>query len=276
MKLKFTKMHGLGNDFMVIDGINQSINLTSELVKLWSDRHFGIGFDQLLLVHPPSSPDVMFDYRIYNADGDEVEQCGNGARCFARFVREKGLTTETVITVQTLKDRLTLEVIDDAKVRVNMGTPDFTAENIPCTATPFQDHFSIGLDGKRIEFDAVSMGNPHMVLQVDDIDNAKVELLGPVLESHPAFPDRANVGFMQINDRKNFSLRVYERGVGETLACGSGACAAMAVGVNRGWLGQSASAHLLGGTLDLSWKGDQHPVMMTGGTASVFEGEISI
>lgn len=274
MKLKFTKMHGLGNDFMVIDAINQSFNVDPELVKAWADRRNGIGFDQMLIVESPQTKEAAFRYRILNADGGEVSQCGNGARCFARFVRENELTDADVIAVETNAGLLELQVIDDSRVRVNMGVPQFDPELIPLAAENEQEQYIINLEGEDIRFSALSIGNPHMVIQVDNVDTAPVERLGPVLESHELFPERVNVGFMQIIDRRHFRLRVFERGVGETLACGSGACAAMVAAVKSGDLDNQAGASLRGGDLNLQWQGDGKPVMMTGDTALVFEGEI--
>lgn len=275
-KLKFSKMHGLGNDFMVIDGINQSVSLTPQQVSGWADRHFGIGFDQLLLVENSDSEQALFKYRIFNADGGEVEQCGNGARCFARFVREKGLTHETLIPVETGAGLLELRVIDEQKVQVNMGIPEFDPAVIPLTTHQRQPLYFLEINGNRVEFSALSIGNPHAVIQVDDVKSAPVNTLGPILESHGFFPERVNVGFMHILDKYNFNLRVYERGAGETLACGSGACAAMIAGVQAGLLHNNASAHLNGGELQLDWQGEGKPVMMTGSTSMVYEGEINL
>ena len=274
--LKFSKMHGLGNDFMVIDGIQQSVTLSPQQIARWADRHFGIGFDQLLLVEKPQSAHALFKYRIFNADGSEVAQCGNGARCFARFVREKGLTTESIIPVETRSGLLQLKMIDDEMVEVNMGVPDFTPAHIPLLAEQRQKHYHIMLGGHNIRFSALSIGNPHAVIVVDNVDTAHVHKIGPALESHPLFPQRVNVGFMQIVDRHQFRLRVYERGAGETQACGSGACAAMAAGNMLGLLDNRATAHLLGGDLQLSWQAEGKPVMMTGSTAHVYEGEIKL
>ncbi len=274
MPIKFTKMHGLGNDFMVIDGINQSVSLTPQQIARWADRHTGVGFDQLLLVERPDSDAMQFKYRIFNADGGEVAQCGNGARCFARFVRAKGLTDARVIAVQTQKGVLTLNMIDDTRVEVNMGVPDFEPAHIPLATTQRQDRYHLDVDGYSVDFSALSIGNPHAVLVVDDIENCDVARLGAALEPHPFFPERVNVGFMQIIDRQNFRLRVYERGAGETRACGSGACAAMAAGVQLDLLDHHATGQLRGGALELGWQGEGKPVMMTGDTAEVFEGEI--
>lgn len=274
MKLKFAKMHGLGNDFAVIDAVNQSFEPRPELVQRWADRFDGIGFDQMLIVEPPVSDIAAFRYRIYNADGSEVDQCGNGARCFARFVREQGLTDLDTIPVETNTGLLTLEAIDNTRYRVNMGVPCFEPEEIPLRAACRQIQYQTEYQGQKISFNAMSIGNPHMVMLVEDVDTANVETLGPYFESHQLFPARANIGFMQILDRSSFRLRVFERGVGETRACGSGACAAMVAGVQLDKLDYCAQASLLGGDLKLEWQGDTNPVMMTGETAMVYQGEI--
>ena len=274
MKLKFAKMHGLGNDFAVIDAINQPFEPCPELVQRWSDRFDGIGFDQMLIVERPDSEAAAFKYRIYNADGGEVAQCGNGARCFARFVREQGMTDLDIIPVETNTGLLTLEAIDATRYRVNMGIPRFEPTEIPLHAAARQDLYQTEYEGQEISFSAVSIGNPHMVIQVEDINNCDIETLGPYFESHRLFPARANIGFMQVLERGAFKLRVFERGVGETRACGSGACAAMVAGVQLGMLENSARAILSGGELNLEWQGDTNPVMMTGETAMVYQGEI--
>ena len=274
MKLKFAKMHGLGNDFAVIDAINQRFEPRPELVRRWADRFDGIGFDQMLIVEPPDGDSAAFKYRIFNADGGEVAQCGNGARCFARFVREQGLTDLDLIPVETSSGLLKLEAIDATRYRVNMGIPCFEPAEIPLRATSRQELYQCDYDGREISFSAMSIGNPHMVIQVDDVDSAPVETMGPYFESHMMFPERANVGFMQIIDRKTYRLRVFERGVGETRACGSGACAAMVAGVQLGLLENNARAILTGGELNLEWQGEANPVMMTGETAMVYQGEI--
>ncbi|TNF87940.1 MAG: diaminopimelate epimerase, partial [Gammaproteobacteria bacterium] len=245
-----------------------------ELVRRWADRFDGIGFDQMLIVEPPDGDSAAFKYRIFNADGGEVAQCGNGARCFARFVREQGLTDLDVIPVETSSGLLTLEAIDATRYRVNMGIPCFEPAEIPLRATSRHDLYQCDYDGREISFSAMSIGNPHMVIQVDDVDGAPVETMGPYFESHMMFPERANVGFMQIIDRKTYKLRVFERGVGETRACGSGACAAMVAGVQLGLLENNARAILTGGELNLEWQGAANPVMMTGETAMVYQGEI--
>jgi diaminopimelate epimerase len=274
MKLKFAKMHGLGNDFMVIDAINQAFSPRSELVRQWSDRFDGIGFDQMLVVEEAESDDADFKYRIYNADGGEVAQCGNGARCFARFVREQGLTGRDVIAVETNAGPLQLEAIDTTRYRVNMGIPQFDPDKIPMRVESQQDLYTTEFDGEQVSFSAVAIGNPHMVIPVIDVDNTAVEAMGPHFETHEMFPERANIGFMQVLDRSSFRLRVFERGVGETRACGSGACAAMVAGVQLGLLDSPARAILSGGELKLEWQGGANPVMMTGETAMVYRGEI--
>ena len=274
MKLKFAKMHGLGNDFMVIDAINQKFSPRPELVRQWADRYDGIGFDQMLVVERPGSDAAAFKYSIYNADGGEVAQCGNGARCFARFVREQGLTDRDVIAVETNTGLLQLEAVDATRYRVNMGIPQFEPEAIPLRSETRQELYKTDFEGTEISFSAVSIGNPHMVIPVVDVDSAEVETLGPYFETHMMFPERANIGFMQIIDRTGFKLRVFERGVGETRACGSGACAAMVAGVRLGLLDSPATALLTGGELKLEWQGDEKPVRRTGETAMVYQGEI--
>jgi diaminopimelate epimerase len=274
MKLRFAKMHGLGNDFMVIDAINQTFNPRAALIRQWADRHDGIGFDQMLVVEPADSDAAAFKYSIYNADGGEVAQCGNGARCFARFVREQGLTDLDVIAVETNTGLLQLEAVDATRYRVNMGIPRFEPAAIPLRAETRQELYQTDFEGTEISFGAVSIGNPHMVIPVVDVDNADIETLGPYFETHMMFPQRANIGFMQIIDRSTFRLRVFERGVGETRACGSGACAAMVTAVRLGLLDSPATAMLTGGELKLEWQGDENPVMMTGETAMVYQGEI--
>jgi len=275
MALKFTKMHGLGNDFMVIDAINQTVELSPGLVKSWSHRHFGIGFDQLLLVEATDTPDVDFRYRIFNADGSEVQQCGNGARCFARYVYDKGLTDKTEITVETASGIIVLYVEDHGWVRVNMGAPNFLPESLPLTTPAEQEAYDLELEGEVFEVGAVSMGNPHAVLRVTDIGKAPVDLVGAGIESHPAFPERVNVGFAERVDESHIKLRVYERGAAETLACGTGACAAMVVYRNWDEVADEVTVSLPGGDLKISWNGDRdQPVWMTGPTEMVFEGEI--
>ncbi len=276
MILNFSKMHGLGNDFVVIDAINQSVSLDTELVRLLADRHHGIGCDQLLIVEPAHETDSEFFYRIYNADGSEVEQCGNGARCFARFVRDKGLTRNNTILVDTASGRISLQIESNGEVTVNMGQPHFAPADIPLHRDMVADEYSLSIDDELIAFGAVSMGNPHAVLLVDDIETAPVATLGPQLESHPDFPNRVNVGFAEVINRDQIRLRVYERGAGETEACGSGACAAMVVARQQGLVNDKVAVDLNGGTLQISWAGDDTPVWMTGPATHVFDGQIEI
>lgn len=274
--LSFTKMHGLGNDFMVVDAISQPFRLRPDTIRELADRHVGIGFDQLLVVEPPGLPDVDFRYRIFNSDGSEVEQCGNGARCFARFVRDQRLTNKKVIRVQTAKGVIELRVGRGGMVTVDMGVPELNPPAIPFAADRRKDVYTLEVGGETVELSAVSMGNPHGVLLVDDVDTAPVAELGPRLENHPRFPARANIGFLQIVDRSHARLRVFERGSGETMACGSGACAAVVAGCLRGLLDNRVEVQLTGGPLVIEWQGEGTPVMMEGPTASVFEGQIRL
>lgn len=276
MKIEFTKMHGLGNDFMVINQVTQNVELSPEMIRRWADRHTGIGFDQLLLVSPPSSPDVDFSYRIFNADGSEVEQCGNGARCFARFVYDKKLTSKQLIPVETLSGRIQLKLEASGLVTVNMGQPVFEPAQIPLQADHRQSLYKFDVDGDSMELACVSMGNPHGVLQVYSVEAAPVEKLGPKLEAHPLFPNKANIGFCEVVDRDHLLLRVYERGAGETLACGTGACAAAVVNIAAGRVNNNVSVTLPGGTLQIEWQGEGHPVMMTGPATTVYEGIITV
>jgi len=275
MKLHFSKMHGLGNDFMVVDAINQQINLDPGMIRRWSDRHFGIGFDQLLVVEPADRDDVDFRYRIYNADGGEVEHCGNGARCFARFVRDRGLTDKTTIPVNTDSGVIVLHVRQDEQVQVNMGEPQFEPAALPFNTSGRQSHYDLNLADRTLSIGAVSMGNPHAVLLVDDLEQTLVQELGPAIESHPDFPNRVNAGFMQIIDDHHIQLRVYERGAGETLACGTGACAAVAVGRQWGLLSDHVEVELTGGCLSIEWPGPGSPMLMTGSATHVYDGEIN-
>ncbi|HIE53842.1 MAG TPA: diaminopimelate epimerase [Chromatiaceae bacterium] len=275
MKLKFTKMHGLGNDFVVFDAIHQQIQLSTEQLRCIARRRFGVGCDQILLVEKPRSPDTHFYYRIFNADGSEVEQCGNGARCFARFVRDKGLTDRDVIDVGTAGGNIRL-YLEGEQVRVNMGTPVFDPARIPFLADRQQTTYAIEVDGRTLDLAVLSMGNPHAVLVVDDVTQAPVETLGPLIESHPCFPERVNVGFMTIGSSNEIDLRVHERGAGETLACGTGACAAVVAGRLQGRLDEEVAVHLPGGDLMISWQGNGSPVWMTGPATTVFEGVIEL
>lgn len=278
MLLRFTKMHGLGNDFVVLDLISQRFQIKPGHVRKLADRRFGVGCDQVLVVEPPGRADADFRYRIFNADGTEVGQCGNGARCFARFVYDKHLTGHKRITVETRAGLLVLELLDNRQVRVNMGVPELEPEAIPFLPDDpvRQPAYKIEALGRDWSLSAVSMGNPHAVVRVDDIDAAPVASLGPVLESHPRFPERVNVGFLQVVDLHHGRLRVYERGAGETLACGSGACAAVVAGQLAGDLQTPVTMHLTGGELTVEWQGEGHPVMMTGPAVTVFEGQFRL
>ena len=274
MNIAFTKMHGLGNDFVVIDAINQAVSLSPEQVRLIADRHRGVGCDQLLLVEAPESEDVDFKYRIFNQDGGEVGQCGNGARCFARFVVDKGLTQKAEITVETASGRIRPRLEADGQVTVDMGAPRFSPADLPFEADVASERYSIAINGENVEFGAVSMGNPHAVVLVDDLDNAPVSSWGPAIESHARFPERVNVGFMQVVSRERVRLRVFERGAGETQACGTGACAAMAVAHQWGMVDDAVTVELLGGPLLIRWPGADAPLLMTGPAQTVFEGTI--
>jgi len=276
MLIRFTKMHGLGNDFMVIDLITQRARIDSELVRKLGDRHFGIGFDQLLIVETPTNPEMDFRYRIFNADGSEVENCGNGARCFARFVTENRLTGKTQIAVETAKGPLHLTLEGKDQVRVDMGQPVLKPAAIPFQADIEARSYPIAVHTELLEISAVSMGNPHGVLVVDNVDSAPVATLGPELEQHPRFPARANIGFMQVLSRSEIRLRVYERGAGETLACGTGACAAVVAGQLRGLLDKDVTVHLPGGSTQIHWNGPGSSVIMTGPATTVYEGQIHI
>ena len=276
MEISFTKMHGLGNDFVVIDATSQPIELSMEQIRFLADRRFGVGCDQVLLVEPPLQSNVDFTYRIFNADGGEVEQCGNGARCFARYVRDHGLTRKTNISVATRAGVITLHVETDGQITVDMGEPRFEPEAIPFDAAARAEVYPLKLATAEVEVGVVSMGNPHAVLRVEQVDSAPVSSQGAEIETHPRFPRRVNVGFMQVVDRQHIRLRVYERGAGETLACGTGACAAVVVGRQRGWLDDKVTVSLPGGNLKIQWSGEGHPVMMTGPAVSVFEGRVRL
>ncbi|WP_145008519.1 diaminopimelate epimerase [Pseudomonas oryzihabitans] len=276
MQLRFTKMHGLGNDFMVLDLISQHAHIQPKHVRQWGDRNTGIGFDQLLIVETPGTPDVDFRYRIFNADGSEVEQCGNGARCFARFVFDKRLTVKKQIRVETKGGIIELLLKGDGQVRVDMGAPRLQASEIPFVAEAEALSHAVQVDDHIVELSVVSMGNPHGVLRVADVDQAPVLTLGPKLECHPRFPQKANIGFLQIIDAQRARLRVWERGVGETRACGTGACAAAVAGIRQGWLKSPVSIELPGGLLNIEWDGVGQPVLMTGPATRVYEGQVRV
>ncbi|MGG5292053.1 diaminopimelate epimerase [Pseudomonas shirazensis] len=276
MLLRFTKMHGLGNDFMVLDLVSQHAHIQPKHAKQWGDRHTGIGFDQLLIVEAPNNPDVDFRYRIFNADGSEVEQCGNGARCFARFVLDKRLTAKKLIRVETKGGIIELDVRNDGQICVDMGPPRLDPEQIPFQAAGQALSYALEVDGQSYSIAAVSMGNPHSVLRVDDVLTAPVHELGPKIEHHPRFPQRVNAGFIQIVDRHRANLRVWERGAGETQACGTGACAAAVAAISQGWMDSPVSIDLPGGRLSIEWAGPGQPVLMTGPAVRVYEGQVRL
>ncbi len=276
MKMPFVKMHGLGNDFVVLDGVRQSVALTPPQLRRLADRHFGIGCDQILLVEPASQPGIDFRYRIFNADGGEVEQCGNGARCFVRFVHEQGLTAKREIRVETMGGVIGPRLEDDGTVTVDMGVPVFASAQIPFLAASEDLVQTLRVADEDIAITAVGMGNPHAVQLVADVDLAPVERQGPLIEAHPRFPQRVNAGFMQVLDRHTIRLRVFERGAGETLACGTGACAAAVAGIARGLLESPVRVATRGGDLAIAWNGHGTPVLMTGPAVTVFKGEIEL
>jgi diaminopimelate epimerase len=269
-------MHGLGNDFVVIDGISQKVRLSADKIRALADRHFGVGCDQVLLVEVPTSPEVDFNYRIFNADGSEVENCGNGARCFARFVRERRLTGKSTITVQTAAGIMVLRLDEHDNVSVDMGVPVLEPADIPFSADKRAVVYPLSVGEHDLSVSAVSMGNPHAVYVVDDVNSAPVASLGPAIESHPRFSRRVNVGFMQVLSPSAIKLRVYERGAGETLACGTGACAAVVAGQLRGLLKPSVDVELPGGHLNIQWAGEGQPVIMTGPATHVFHGQVNL
>jgi diaminopimelate epimerase (EC 5.1.1.7) len=276
VRIKFTKMHGLGNDFVVLDAVNQAIDLRPGQARFLADRHFGVGCDQILVVEKSSRPDADFRYRIFNADGGEVEQCGNGARCFVRFVHEKGLTAKRAIRVETKGGLIEPRLEDDGLVTVDMGVPRFEPSHVPFVTESDALVQPLQLDGASVDITALSMGNPHAVQAVANVDAAPVAGQGPQIENHPRFPQRVNAGFMQVVDRHAIRLRVYERGAGETLACGTGACAAVVAGIARGLLDSPVKVATRGGELAIAWDGPGRPVRMTGPAVTVFDSEIDI
>src|SRR4030042_6588233 len=276
MPVPFTKMHGAGNDFVVFDGVTRPVALTPEKIRRLPPRHFGVGCDQILLVEAPSRGDVDFRYRIFNADGGEVEQCGNGARCFVRFVHEKGLTAKTAIRVETASGVIEPRLLDNGQVTVDMGAPRFAPADIPFAAEAEAPTYALKVGQHVLDITVLSMGNPHAVLRGNDLDSAPVEILGAAIESHARFPQRVNAGFMQVLTPHDIRLRVYERAAGETLACGTGACAAAVAGIRQGWLRSPVSVHTRGGDLVVEWAGKGQPVTMTGPAETVFEGEIEL
>jgi len=276
MKLKFSKMHGLGNDFVVFDGVRQSVTLTPVQLRHLGDRHFGVGCDQILLVEKSDKPGVDFRYRIFNADGGEVEQCGNGARCFVRFVHDQGLTDKREIRVETMRGEIRPRLEADDSITVDMGVPVFTPEKIPFVSTNDDLVQALLVGDTEVAITAVSMGNPHAVQVVADVDTAPVATQGPQIELHPRFPQRVNAGFMQVTSRHAIRLRVFERGAGETLACGTGACAAVVTGISRGLLDSPVRVATHGGELTIAWDGKGSSVLMSGPAVTVFTGEIEL
>ena len=276
MQIQFSKMHGLGNDFVVIDNVTQNVFFSRDKIQKLADRNFGIGFDQLLMVEPPYDPDQDFHYRIFNADGSEVTQCGNGARCFARFVKMKGLINRNKIVVSTKSGRMVLYLEKDGQVTVNMGKPNFDPAQVPMKANKEEGTYIVRAEDQTVFVGAVSMGNPHCVMEVDDVATADVETLGPLLERHERFPEGVNVGFMQVINSGHIKLRVFERGAGETLACGSGACAAVAIGQIQGKLGKDVRVDLPGGSLKIRWQGKDNVLKMTGPAEHVFDGYLTL
>jgi diaminopimelate epimerase len=276
MRLKFTKMHGLGNDFVVLDATRAPLELARGQLRRIADRHFGVGCDQILQVEKPREPGTDFYYRIFNADGGEVEQCGNGARCFVRYVRERGLTDKSAIRVGTPGGVIVPRLEADGQVTVDMGAPEFEPARIPFAAERRAPTYMLDVGGGQIEISALSMGNPHAVQVVPDVERAPVLAEGAAIEGHPRFPQRINAGYMQVVSRSRIRLRVFERGAGETLACGTGACAAAVAGIQRGLLDKRVTVTTRGGDLSILWEGDGKPVMMTGPAVTVFEGEIEI
>jgi diaminopimelate epimerase len=271
--LPFTKMQGLGNDFVVVDATARAFDLSRDELRRLADRHFGVGCDQVLVVERPARADADFRYRIFNADGGEVEQCGNGARCLVVFVRERGLTDKRAIRVETAGGIIVPALAANGEVGVDMGVPRFDPASVPFIGGGGGPIDVLDVDGRRVEVSVLSMGNPHAVQVVADADAAPVDSEGPRIERHPRFPARVNAGYMQVVDRATIRLRVWERGAGETLACGTGACAAVVAGVRRGLLGREVEVGVRGGTLRIGWPADDAPVTMSGAAASVFEGE---
>jgi len=276
MLLKFTKMHGAGNDFVMLDGVRQKIDLTPEQLRLLADRHFGVGCDQILIVEKTENKEADFRYLIFNADGGEVEQCGNGARCFMRFVHDQKLTTKREIVVETHSGLISPRIEQDGRVTVNMGAPIFDPARIPFDGGSGEVSEPLEVAGETLNISALSMGNPHAVQVVEDIERAPVKETGPLIEHHPRFSKRVNAGFMQVMDRNNLRLRVYERGSGETLSCGTGACAAVVAGIRLGLLDSPVNVATRGGMLTVSWDSDGAPVLMTGPAITVFSGEINL
>ncbi len=276
MRLEFAKMHGLGNDFVVVDASRRPFALSAAQISRLADRRTGVGFDQLLVVEPARDPGAHFRYRVFNADGGEVEHCGNGARCFARFVQERGIAAHQPLVLETVNGLITVEAMDDHHYRVDMGVPELEPQRIPLLAPRREAAYSLTVDAQTYRFTAVSVGNPHAVLQVDDVDQAPVTSLGPKIETHSLFPQRINVGFMQVVARDALRVRVWERGVGETRACGTGACAAMVAARLQNLVDARAEVRLAGGVLRIDWRGEGERLIMSGPTARVFDGSIEV
>jgi len=276
MLIKFTKMHGLGNDFVVIDAVRQAVNLNSDIIKQLADRNLGIGCDQVLVIEPPSAKNIDFDYRIFNCDGTEVEQCGNGARCMGRYIADQNLSGKKLVRLKSKNRIMEVQLKSRTLVTVDMGPPTLEPDAIPFIADNQNTTYAIDIDGQTHNISAISMGNPHAVIRVDDINSAAVEQLGPQLQAHRQFPESVNVGFMEIVNPQHIRLRVYERGAGETQACGSGACAAAVAAIRQGLVENIVNIELLGGELSIEWQGDEQPVLMTGPTETVFHGQIKL
>jgi diaminopimelate epimerase len=276
MLIKFTKMHGLGNDFVVIDAVRQHINLTTEAIKKMADRNVGIGCDQVLILEPPADKNSDFNYRIFNCDGTEVEQCGNGARCMGRYIADQQLSGKQTVLLQTKNRVMEVSIKPKNLVTANMGAPIFTPAEIPFISDQEEKLYPIETDTERYEIAAVSVGNPHAVIQVEDVDSTAVSNIGPQIQAHNQFPESVNVGFMQIIDRQTIKLRVYERGVGETQACGSGACAAAVAAIQQDLVVSKVNLKLLGGELCIEWQGEDKPILMTGPATTVFHGKIKL
>jgi len=276
MQLRFAKMHGLGNDFVIFDAVNQDVQLSSEQLRWIADRNLGVGCDQILVVRSANEIDIDFNYQIYNSNGDEVEQCGNGARCIGRFVELNELTSKSSINIKTISGVYRINLLDDGLVAVDMGAPIFEPKEIPFTTATISPSYTLDVEGQQIEIGAVSMGNPHAVIKVEDINNAPVTTLGPKIEAHSMFPNKANVGFMQVLNAQHIVLRVFERGVGETSACGTGACAAVAVGQAQNLLDAEVTVELPGGSLQIECKYPSESVFMTGPAQFSFEGSLTL
>ena len=276
MQTRFTKMHGLGNDFVVLDAVRQSIRLNADIIKRIADRNLGIGCDQVLVIEPPTDRNIDFNYRIFNCDGSEVEQCGNGARCIGRYIKDQQLSGKKTLRIKTKNRVMEITTTTKNMITANMGEPSFITADIPLDSEQQKDLYSIDINNSSLKIAALSVGNPHAVLQVDNIDQADVETIGTLIQKHSLFPESVNVGFMQIIDRQNMALRVYERGVGETQACGSGACAAAVAAIKQSLVDKTIEIKLLGGKLTIEWQGEGQQILMTGPAETVFHGKIKL